>query len=65
MNIDHETQHLMDDVYDYLFENEANIGTNILDEFPDSYVDYGKAEIHLLGSKKLGEYVLTMRKVEQ
>lgn len=60
-----EEQFLMEDVYDYLFENDQNIGTNILDEFPDSYIDFGKAEIHLLGSKTIGNYILSIRRVDK
>ncbi len=54
---------LIDDVYDYLFENDHNIGTNFLNEFTDSFVDASNAKIYLLGSD-LGNYVIKIEKVD-
>lgn len=53
---------LINDVYDYLFENTHDIGTNFLDEFPDSYVDTGNACIYL-ESDKLGKFKITMERI--
>lgn len=53
---------LMDDIYDYLFENEANIGTNFLRAFPDSYVDTENAKIHLIG-EGFKEYIIKIERV--
>lgn len=38
---------LAQDVYDYLFENEQNIGTNFLEAFPESYIDCESSVIYL------------------
>lgn len=53
---------LIDDVYDYLFENNFNIGTNFLDEFKDSYVDSANACIYLK-SETLGEFKIKIERV--
>ena len=54
---------LMDDVYDYLFENDANIGVRFLDEFPKSFVDTANARIYLHGGE-LGNFILKIERVE-
>jgi hypothetical protein len=54
---------LMDDIYDYLMENSANIGTNIRDEFTDCYIDCEKAIIYLGGSKTFPKFKLTIEEV--
>ena len=42
------TKHfLMEDVYDYVMENDFNIGTNFRDEFPESWIDSSKGIIYL------------------
>lgn len=33
---------LMDDIFDYLMENNETIGTNIKDEFKDCWIDCEK-----------------------
>ena len=38
---------ILNDVYDYLFENDENIGTNFYDEFPSSWIDNDNAIIYL------------------
>jgi len=38
---------VLNDVYDYLFENDENIGTNFYDEFPSSWIDNDNATIYL------------------
>lgn len=53
---------LMDDIYDYLFENTHNIGTNFLDEFPNSFVDASNARIYLNGSE-LGDFIIKIERV--
>ena len=53
---------LLQDVYDYLFENDQNIGTNFLDEFPDAFINCNKnaPAIYLVGSKTLKTYKITI-----
>lgn len=53
------TSALMDDVYDYLMENDANIGTNFVDEFPESWIDNDNAVIYL--AKKEGVALFKIR----
>ncbi len=53
---------LINDVYDYLFENIHDIGTNFLNEFHDSYVDTDNACIYL-ESKELGKFKITMERI--
>ncbi len=53
---------LMDDIYDYLFGNDADIGTDFVREFPDSYVDTVNARLHLNGSE-LGNYIIKIERV--
>jgi hypothetical protein len=38
---------VLNDVYDYLFENDESIGTNFCDEFPSSWIDNDNATIYL------------------
>jgi hypothetical protein len=61
MNYTNESA-LMDDIYDYLFENDLNIGTNFVDEFPDSYVDTDNARIYLNGGE-LGNFIVKIERV--
>lgn len=42
---------LMDDVYDYLMENDFSIGTNFVEEFPDSWIDCEAGVIYLAKGK--------------
>ena len=53
---------LIDDIYDYIFGNDHNIGTDFIAEFPDSFVDASNAKIHLLGND-LGNYIIKIEKV--
>ena len=55
---------LIEDVYDYLFENDFDIGTNFLDEFKDSYVDSANACIYLK-SETLGEFKIKMERISK
>jgi hypothetical protein len=41
------TSFLMQDVYDYLMENDFSIGTNFVDEFPKSWIDEENGVIYL------------------
>lgn len=56
-------QFLMDDVYDYLMENEFNIGTNFVDEFPESWIDNENGVIYLAKNSGVAIYKLTLEKV--
>jgi hypothetical protein len=57
-----ESLFVLQDVYDYLYENDANIGTNILTEYPDGYIDNSSKEIHLINDKK--HFVITIKEVQ-
>lgn len=52
---------VLQDVYDYLYENDASIGTNILEEYPDGYIDNSSQEIHLINDKR--HFVITIKEV--
>lgn len=53
---------LIDDVYDYMFGNDANIGTDFLsDDFAESYVDTDNHRIYL-NSKELGNFIIKIEK---
>lgn len=54
---------LIDDVYDYLMENDFNIGTNFVDEFPESWIDNEYGVIYLAKTSGVALYKLTMEKV--
>lgn len=54
---------LMDDVYDYLMENGFNIGTNFVDEFPESWIDNDSGVIYLAKNSGVALYKLTMEKL--
>jgi hypothetical protein len=54
---------LMDDIYDYLMENHASIGTNIKEEFSDCSIDCERAIIYLGGSKNLPKFKLTIEEI--
>lgn len=49
---------LTEDVSDYLFEKEANIGTNFLDTFPNSYIE--ENQIILVDSDNKIQAVITI-----
>lgn len=51
---------LMSDIYDYLMENHITIGTNIKDEFTDTYIDCENGVIYLQGSSTLPSFKLTL-----
>ena len=53
---------LIDDVYDYLFQNNQNILINFIDDFPNSYVDPIKAQIQLIG-ENFQEYIIKIERV--
>lgn len=53
--------YLMDDVFDYLMENHSTIGTNIKEEFTDSWIDCENGVIHLSGSKTLPSFKITIQ----
>lgn len=52
---------LMGDIYDYLMENDSTIGTNIKDEFSDTWIDCEKGIIYLHGSKNLPNFKLIIK----
>jgi hypothetical protein len=54
---------VLQDVYDYLYENDASIGTNILEEYPDGYIDNATSEIHLINENR--HFVITINEVTQ
>ena len=59
---DQELKSLLDDVYDYLFENSFNIDTNFIEEFPDAYVDRENNKIIL--ENDVQKLVLTLSRSE-
>lgn len=59
---DQEIKSLLDDVYDYLFENSFNIDTNFIEAFPDAYVDRDKNQIIL--ENDVQKLVLTLSRSE-
>ena len=52
---------LIDDIYDYLFENDGHIGVNFKDEVPESYVDTANARIYLQGGD-LGKFIVKIER---
>jgi len=56
-------KHLMSDIYDYLMENEFNIGTNFLHEFPETWIDEENGVIYLAKKNDLALYKITMERV--
>lgn len=56
---------LMDDIFDYLMENSASIGTNIREEFTECWIDCERAIIYLGGSKNLPKFKLTIQEVKE
>ena len=56
-------QFFMDDVYDYLMENDASIGTNFVDEFPESWSDSNSGAIYLAKKSGVALYKLTMEQL--
>lgn len=54
---------LIDDVYDYLMENDASIGTNFVYEFPESWSDSDDGAIYLAKNSGVALYKLTMEKL--
>ena len=57
---DNDIIFLLHDIYDYLTENVASIGTNIKEEFPFTYKD--KNKILLCSKHGHVDYVLTIKK---
>ncbi len=53
----------LNDVYDLMFGNDHNVGTDFASETPNSYVDEDKMAIHIKGGKT--HYVLKITKAEQ
>ena len=51
---------LMDDIFDYLMENDQTIGTNIREEFADCSIDFQKGIIYLRRSKTLPNFKITI-----
>ena len=58
-----DEQALLNDIFDYLMENNHDIGTNFKDEFPNSYITRAGDEIVLLNAKdeEIGSIRLTVR----
>lgn len=54
---------LMSDIYDYLFENEQNIGTNFCEEFPASDIDEENGVIYLARVAGSPIYKITIERV--
>ena len=54
---------LIDDVYDYLMENDFSIGTNFVDGFPESWIDNDNGVIYLAKNSGVALYKLTMEKL--
>lgn len=54
---------LMDDVYDYLMENDCFIGTNFVDEFPESWIDDENGVIYLAKNSGVAIYKITMERL--
>ena len=53
---------LMNDVYDYLMENEFSIGTNFVEEFPNTWIDEDEGVIYL-SKDEAALYKITIQKV--
>ena len=53
----------MSDIYDYLMENEFNIGTNFLHEFPETWIDEENGVIYLAKKTDLALYKISIEKV--
>ena len=58
-----DEQALLNDIFDYLMENNHDIGTNFKEEFPNSYITRAGDEIVLLNAKdeEIGSIRLTLR----
>jgi len=54
---------LMSDVYDYLMENPQFIGTNFVDEFPETWSDEEEGVIYLAKKSGVALYKITMERV--
>jgi len=52
----------MQDVYDYLMENGFSIGTNFVDEFPETWEDSENGVIYLAKNSGVALYKITMEK---
>ncbi len=63
MRIENESNFLMQDVYDYLMENHASIGTNFVDEFPETWADDDNGVIYLAKTSGVALYKITMERV--
>lgn len=58
-----DEQALLNDIFDYLMENNHDIGTNFKDEFPNSYITRAGDEIVLLNERdeEIGSIKLKLR----
>jgi hypothetical protein len=54
---------LMSDIYDYLMENEFSIGTNFVNEFPETWSDDEEGVIYLAKNSGVALYKITMERV--
>lgn len=54
---------IANEVYDYLMENDFNIGTNFVDEFPSSWVDCVNACIYLATEENKPLFKIKIEKV--
>jgi hypothetical protein len=45
------TQALLNDIFDYIMENDYNIGTNFRAEFPNTYFDEENEQIVILDKR--------------
>ena len=52
------TQALLNDIFDYIMENDYNIGTNFREEFPNTYFDEKNEQIIILD--KNNEFIGTI-----
>lgn len=51
---------LIEDIYDHIFGNDFDIGTDFISEFKDSFVDTANARIHLRNDNE--EYIIRIFK---
>lgn len=58
-----ETNAIANDVYDYLFENDAHTKTNFCEEFSASYIDNDSNTIYLEGRGNTGLFTITIERV--
>ena len=53
----------LNDIYDLVFGNDHNVGTDYASEMPDSYIDDDEMAIHIKGDET--HYVLKITKAEE